>query len=60
MCFFSPFSSFNDEKIKLQGSKWPNYARDSGNVQSHDKEESKSSSSAHTLTHDQIINKSIQ
>ena len=40
--------------------------RDNGNVQSHDKEESKSNStingnsSAHILTHDQIIKKSIQ
>ena len=37
--------------------------RDNGNVQSHDKEESKSnstisaSSGAHTLTHDQVIKK---
>ena len=37
--------------------------RDNGNVQSHDKEESKSNSTisansgAHTLTHDQIIKK---
>ena len=41
-------------------------ARDNGNIQSYDKEESKlnstinANSSAHTLTHDQIIKKSIQ
>ena len=40
--------------------------RDNGNVQSHDKAESKlnstitANSGAHTLTHDQIIKKSIQ
>ena len=40
--------------------------RDNGNVQSHDKEESKLSSnmntnsSAHTLSHDQVRKKSIQ
>ena len=40
--------------------------RDNGNVQSHDKEESKlnstvaANSGAHTLTHDWIIKKSIQ
>ena len=51
-CFFSPFSSFNDEKIN-----WITTG-DNGNVQSHDQEGNRlnstinASSGAHTITHD--------
>ena len=65
--FLRPFSSFNDEKIKLQRLNKRISIRDNGNVQSRDKEESKSistvsvNSGARTLTHDQMIKKkSIQ
>ena len=57
MCFFSPFSSFNDEPIKLQGLQRIN-TRDNGNVQSSDQEENKlnstinANSGVHALTHD--------
>ena len=40
-CFFSPVSSFNDEKIKLQDYNRRITTRDNNNVQSHDQEESK-------------------
>ena len=61
MCFFSLFSSFNDERIKVTSISNKRIAtRD--NVQSHDQEESKlnstinANSGAHTLfTHDKII-----
>ena len=65
-CFFSPVSSFNDEKIKLQDYNRRITTRDNNNVQSHDQEESKlnstinANSGAHTLPHDKIIKKSIQ
>ena len=64
---YSVHFKLNDEK-KL-GYKYYNKritTRDNDNVQSHDKEESKlnstitANSGAHTLTHDQIIKKSIQ
>ena len=51
--------SYNDYNKRIT-------TRDSGNVQLQDKEESKSNSiisvnsGAHTLTHDQIIKKSIE
>ena len=55
MCFFSPFSSFNDEK-KLRYKYYSKQitTRDNGNIQSHDEEESKlnrtitTNSGAHT------------
>ena len=66
-CFFSPFSSFNDEK-KKKSYKYYNKritTPDNGNVQSRDPEESKSNSTihensgAHTLTHDEMIIKKV-
>ena len=75
-CSFISFSSFNDNKIrcKYYNKKKKRYkyynkhiaARNNGNVQSHDEEESKlnstiyADSGAHTLTHDKIIKRSIQ
>ena len=55
MCFFSSFSSFNDEKFKVLYNKRIT-TRDNGNVESHDQEESKlnntinASSAAQTIT----------
>ena len=55
MCFFSSFSSFNDEKFKMLYNKRIT-TRDNGNVESHDQEESKlnntinASSAAQTIT----------
>ena len=63
-CFFSPFSSFNDEKLSYKDYNKRITTHDNGNVESHDKEESTSNSTistnsgAHILTHDQIIKKS--
>ena len=60
MCFFSSFSSFNDEKIKFKDYNKRTATRDKGRS---GKEESKwnstinPNSGAHTLTHDQIIKK---
>ena len=54
MCFFSPFSSFNDEKYYNKGIT----IRDNGNAQSDDQEEGKldstinANSGVHTFTHD--------
>ena len=59
-CFFSPFSSFNDEKRKVQVLQYAN-CNENGNVQSHDQEESilnciiNANSGANTLTHDKMI-----
>ena len=64
-CFFSPFSTFNDEKSHKDYNERITI-RDNGNVQTHKKKESKSNSTinensgAHILTHDQIIKKSNQ
>ena len=55
MCFFSSFSSFNDEKFKVLYNKRIT-TRDNGNVESNDQEESKlsntinASSAAQTIT----------
>ena len=60
-CFFSQFSNFNDEKIKVQVLQLWIATRGNCNVQSHDQEKSKlignikANSGAHTLTHDKII-----
>ena len=54
-CFFSSFSSCNDEKNQSE-------TRDNGNVQSHDQEKSKLNSTitpnsgAHSLRYEKIIN----
>ena len=57
--FLQSIFKLNDEKIKIQVlQKASNTTRDNGNVQSHDKEESKLNGTitptggAHTLTHD--------
>ena len=56
-CFFSPFSSFNDEKLSCKYYNKRITTRDNGNVQPHDQEEGKlnstinANSGAHTLTH---------
>ena len=66
MCFLSLFLSFMMKK-----SRWKYYnkqitTRDNGNFQSYDQEESKlnstinANSGAHTLTHEEMIKKSIQ
>ena len=61
MFFFSPFSSFNDKKLRYKYYYKPIATRDSGNVQSHDLEESKlnsninMSSGAHALADDKMI-----
>ena len=50
-CFFSPFSSFNNEKIKLQVLHNKQITtHDNGNVQSHAQEESKLTSTTNTNT----------
>ena len=60
-CFFSPFSSFNDEKFSYKDYNKRITIRDSGNSQYDDQEETKfnstinQNSDAYTLTHDQII-----
>ena len=68
-CFILAFRHFEVLMMKKLSYKYYNKritTRDNGNVQSHDKEESKlnstitANSGAHTLTHDQIIKKSIQ
>ena len=57
-CFFSPFSSLMMKKLSYKYYNKRITTRDNGNVQSHDKEESKlnstitANSGAHTLTHD--------
>ena len=61
--FFSPFSSFNDEKIKSQVLQSANHTTcDHGNVQSHDQEESKLNSNINVNSgaHDKIIKRPIQ
>ena len=56
--FLQSIFKLNDEKIKLQVFNKRITTRDNGNVQSHDKEESKlnstitANSGAYTLTHD--------
>ena len=61
MCFFSPFSSFNDEKLRQKYYNKSVATRDNGDVQPHDQEESKLNStinenkSARTPTHDKIV-----
>ena len=56
--FFSPFSSLMMKKLSYKYYNKRITTRDNGNVQSHDKEESKlnstitANSGAHTLTHD--------
>ena len=56
-CFSSPFSSFNNEKISYKDYNERITTRDNVNVLSHDKEESKLSSTitansgTHKLTH---------
>ena len=58
MYFFSPFSSFNGEKLSYKYYSKRIATRDNGNVQSHDQAESKLNSTintnsvAHKLTHD--------
>ena len=60
-CFLSPFSSFNDEKLRHKYCNKQIITRDNVNVQSHDQEESKFNSSiiansgAHTPAYDKII-----
>ena len=55
---FSPFSSFNDEKLSYKYCNKRITTRDKGNIQSHDQEESNlnstinANSGAHTLTDD--------
>ena len=57
-CFFSPFSSFNGEKLSYKYHCKRITTLDNGNVQSHDQEESKlnstlyANSGAHALSHD--------
>ena len=57
-CFFSPFSSFNDKKLRYKYYNKRIATRDNGNVQFHDQDEIKLNSttnannSAHKLTHD--------
>ena len=59
--FFSPFPSFNDEKLRYKYQNKGVTTRDNGNVQFNDKKESKLNSAiianntALTLTHDKII-----
>ena len=60
-CFFSPFSNFNDEKLRYKYYNQQITTRDNGNVQYHDQEENKlnsatdANSGSHTLTDDKII-----
>ena len=59
--FFSPFSSFNNEKLRCKYYNKQIATRDNGNVESHDQEESKLNSTnnvnsgPHALTHDKLI-----
>ena len=48
--FFSPFSSFNDEKIKIQVR-----IHENGNVQSHDQEKTKFDNKIITNSHANIL-----
>ena len=58
MCFFSPFLSLMMKKLSYKYYHKRITTPDNGNIQSHDKEESKltstiaANSGAHTLTHD--------